>query len=159
MAILAIDPGPTVSGYAVWGFDSLISFGIIPSEQVLTSDFYREHCPSVTNCLIETVVSYGMAVGVETFDTCRMIGRYQERWSKLAGTEAILITRQEVKLHHCHASKAKDANIRQALIDRFGGKGTKKNPGPFYGVSSHAWSAIAIAVYGYDIQIKGEAVA
>jgi hypothetical protein len=53
--------------------------------------------------------------------------------------EAELVYRRDVKLHHCHSAKAKDANITQALIDRFApgvpnrGKGTKAEPGWFYG--------------------------
>ena len=56
------------------------------------------------------------------------------------------VFRMAVKMHLCHSAKAKDANIRQALIDRLGPPGTKKAPGPTYGVTSHAWPALAIAV-------------
>ena len=50
--------------------------------------------------------------------------------------------------------RAKDANVRAALIDRFGPSkrkaiGLKATPGPLYGVHSHMWSALAVAVtYG-----------
>jgi hypothetical protein len=51
--------------------------------------------------------------------------------------------------------QAKDANIRQAILDRFGGKekaiGKKANPGPLYGVKSHLWSALAVALYISDV--------
>jgi len=56
------------------------------------------------------------------------------------------VYRKEVKIYLCGSMKAKDPNIRQALIDRLGDPGTKKNPGPTYGVKSHAWSALAVAV-------------
>jgi len=63
-------------------------------------------------------------------------------------------------MHLCKNNRAKDANIRQALLDRFpatgGGKapqiGTKKQPGPLYGVTSHLWSALAVAVTWADTQ-------
>jgi hypothetical protein len=50
--------------------------------------------------------------------------------------------------------RAKDPNIRQALLDIFPGTGggatpqigTKAKPGPLYGVTSHAWSALAVAI-------------
>lgn len=49
---------------------------------------------------------------------------------------------------------AKDANVRQALINRFGGKdaaiGRKAAPGPLYGISRDMRSALAIAVTGHD---------
>ncbi len=49
--------------------------------------------------------------------------------------------------------RAKDANISQALRDRFGEKGTKAHPGWFYGVSKDVWSAIAVGVAYYDMYL------
>lgn len=64
------------------------------------------------------------------------------------------MTRRAVKLHLCGSMRAKDGNIRQALVDRFGGQaqavGTKKAPGPLFGLSSHRWSALAVAVTWWD---------
>ena len=45
----------------------------------------------------------------------------------------------------------RDSLVRQRLIEMHGGErraamGTKKAPGPLYGVSSHAWAALAVAV-------------
>ena len=55
-----------------------------------------------------------------------------------------------VKSHLCHSAKANDSNIRQALIDRWGGDqvaiGRKKAPGPLYGFSGDMWAALAVAV-------------
>jgi hypothetical protein len=61
----------------------------------------------------------------------------------------VLLPRRVVKLALCGDSRAKDANIRQALIDRFGGSaavGRKAAPGPLYGIHRDVWSALAIAV-------------
>jgi len=49
--------------------------------------------------------------------------------------------------------KAKDANIRQALIDKLGPVGTKKSPGPLWGVKSHIWSALAVAVTALETKL------
>ena len=60
-----------------------------------------------------------------------------------------MLPRRAVKLALCGDSRARDANIRQALIDRFGGSaavGRKAAPGPLYGISRDVWSALAIAV-------------
>lgn len=117
----------------------------------------------VNSCAIaiEMIASYGMAVGREVFETCVWIGRFLQAWHAPDG--ARLIYRLDVKLHLCGTAQAKDPNIRQALLDRFprtgGGKtpqiGTKKQPGPLYGVSSHAWAALGVAVTAAH-QINGE---
>jgi hypothetical protein len=101
---------------------------------------------------IEMVASYGMAVGREVFETCVWIGRFAETIRTGSGGTlfADLVDRRDVKLHHCHSAKAKDANVRQALIDRFGDKGTKSNPGWFYGFKADVWQAMALAVYVAD---------
>ncbi len=52
----------------------------------------------------------------------------------------------------CHSMKATDATIRQALIDLFAkdtpnkGKGTKKEPGYFYGFKADIWSAFSVVI-------------
>ena len=53
-------------------------------------------------------------------------------------------------MYLCHSMKAKDGNIRQAILDLYGGKdvalGNKKRPGPLYGVSKDIWAALAVAI-------------
>ena len=57
------------------------------------------------------------------------------------------LSRQRIKAVLCNGNvKANDAGVRQALIDRLGPPGSKKAPGPTYGVTSHAWAALAVAV-------------
>ena len=103
---------------------------------------------------IEMVSCYGMPVGAETFETCVWIGRFMERFRG----ECDQVFRRDVKLNLCNSMRAKDANIRQAILDRFpstgGGKtpqvGTKKQPGPLYGISKHAWSALAVGITWFE---------
>lgn len=138
--ILAIDPGTTQSGWVLLSGARVVECGVDSNADVL-----RMVQESTANRLaIEMIASYGMAVGREVFATCVWVGRFQQAWRD---PEAVrLVYRQEVKLGLCHSPRAKDANIRQALIDLLGPQGTKKAPGPTYGVSSHAWSALAVAV-------------
>ena len=96
--------------------------------------------------VIEKVESYGMAVGAEVFDTVWWAGRFAEAACRVP---VVMFPRRAVKLALCGDSRAKDANILQALIDRFGGSGAigrKAAPGPLYGISRDVWSALAIAV-------------
>lgn len=93
---------------------------------------------------IEMVAHYGMPVGKEVFDTCVWIGRFLQVWPR--PDEVELVYRGDVKLELCGTRRAKDPNVRQALIDRLGKPGTKKVPGATYGVTGHIWSALAVAV-------------
>lgn len=146
--IFAIDPGTDISGWCLFDGKRVHDSGVADNHDVLR--WVQESYAGVL--AIEMVASYGMPVGRETFETVRWIGRFQQAWTLPESVE--LVYRKDVKLHLCRSLKAKDANIRQALLDRFpragGGKtpqvGTKAKPGPLYGVSSHAWSALAVAV-------------
>jgi hypothetical protein len=79
------------------------------------------------------------------------IGRFQEAWR--FPSQVRKVYRQQVKLHLCGSPRAKDANIRQALLDKLGPQGTKKAPGPTYGVKSHAWAALAVAVTAAEVAV------
>ena len=57
-----------------------------------------------------------------TLTEADIISKYLLPAIKAAGWDDLTQVRQEVKLHLCNSARAKDANIRQALIDRFGGK-------------------------------------
>ena len=141
--VLAIDPGTTHSGLVIMVDGRVTSSGVLENSDVL--DELQIHRGTPVAC--EMIASYGMAVGKEVFETCLWIGRFMQA----AGPERVrLVYRKDVKLHLCGSPRAKDANIRQALIDRWGGKaeaiGNVKKPGPLYAVKSHAWAALGVAV-------------
>jgi len=150
--ILAIDPGNIQSAYVLYNHGEILEMGKYDNYDILA---IIGQCPySLQAFAVEMVASYGMAVGKEVFETCLWVGRFVERW----GDEYELIYRKDIKMHLCGSMRAKDTNIRQALLDRFpasgGGKvpqvGTKAKPGPLFGVHSDIWSALAIAVYCED---------
>lgn len=164
--ILAIDPGPRNTGWvSLHPTQGVTAHGHDDNDDVrlmLRDD--QTH----THVACEQIASYGMAVGRDVFETCRWTGRFWEVCTVMGATWAF-IERKAVKLHLCGSYRAKDANVRQALIDRFpatgGGKvpqiGTKKQPGPLYGVSGHAWAALGVAVTCRDqltiTQLESEA--
>ena len=153
--ILAIDPGPSESAYAILNKELRpIKFGKVPNEKLLddlSMDRFVQDDKGEGYCAIEMIASYGMAVGKEVFDTCVWIGRFMERANF---NNVKFIYRKEEKMNLCGSMKAKDGNIRQALIDRFGPVGVKKDQGWFYGVSKDVWAAVAVGVTYYDLYIK-----
>ena len=99
--------------------------------------------------VIEMVASYGMAVGQTVFETCVAIGQFKQKAIE-NDIPVEFVYRKDEKMNICHSMKAKDSNIRQALIDRFGEVGTKKNPGWFYGFKADIWSAYAVGITYLD---------
>lgn len=140
MRLLAIDPGPEKSGYVVWESDRVAACGHLPND--ILRGYIDDQWDAVA---IEMIASYGMAVGAAVFNTCVEVGRFLER-AKANKIDCRLVFRKDVKMFVCRSMKAKDGNIRQSLIDHIGPVGTKGNQGPLYGVKSHAWAALAIAV-------------
>lgn len=154
----AIDPGPERSAF-LWLVDGrLADFRIVSNGELLG---LIEHADAHT-LAVEMIASYGMAVGAEVFETCVWIGRFVQRWRDTHGSGPVrMVYRRDVKLHLCGSARAKDPNVRQALIDRYGpGKavaiGKKASPGPLYGVASHVWSALAVAVTAAETEALAE---
>lgn len=152
MTVLAIDPGSEQSAYVVWDGAAVLTHGKVPNAKMLSHLRYDDDMPQTI--VIEWIASYGMPVGAEVFDTARIVGRFQQLAEQRKYTKVHLMVRQAVKLHICRSVKAKDANIRAAILDRFGGKpqaiGVKANPGPLYGLKADEWQALALAITWFD---------
>jgi hypothetical protein len=153
MKILAIDPGNIESGYAIIEMPDfkLLEFGKVKNEELLSMLTLIPY--KIDTVAIEMVQCLGMAVGKDVFDTCVWIGRFVQA---LANDGVDFVYRKEEKICLCGSLKAKDVNIKQALINRYAkhdfknGKGVKKNPDTFYGVSKDVWQAIAVGVTYYE---------
>ena len=152
---IALDVGTTKSAYAVMKEDYTLEItGILENDMLLEmiSEFAR-----IYDCLVyEEFSSYGMPIGKTTMESIKWNGRFIQAYLEARtdrfdrGGTIKPILRKDVKMNLCGTMKAKDSNIRQALIDRFGVVGTKGNKGYFYGVSKDMWSAIAICVTYID---------
>lgn len=167
MRILAIDAGNTESGYAVINMPDfeLLDFGKVENEALL--DWLREYEEfgwekiskfyHIDRFAFEMIGSYGMPVGKDVFETCVWIGQFKEALES-QGENVDYVYRKDEKINLCGSMKAKDSNIRQALINRYAkhdfknGKGTKKSKDVFYGVSKDVWSAIAVGVTFWDME-------
>lgn len=152
MVILSIDPGETHSGVVLvdTGDDPPIVIGVWtkePNHEVLKLAAWDT--PDLV--LIEMMKARGMPVSDNEMETMVWIGRFLQA----AGEARVRrIYRADVKLAICGSSRANDSNIRRAVLDTYpstgGGKtpqhGTKKQPGPLYGVANHAFPALAVAL-------------
>lgn len=149
MKIIAIDPGDKQSAVVVWD-GRFIHDSFIRDNATVRAWLYCGKDP-YHHVACEMIASYGMAVGATVFETCVEIGRF---WECCYRETFHRIYRKDVKMHLCGSMRAKDSNIRQALIDRFGAPGTKANPGLTYGLKKDLWAAFAVAVTWHDINCK-----
>lgn len=164
--ILAIDPGNIESGVVIIDEKTLRPcFSEKMNNEELIQCIYDKCEPFnlYKNAVIEKIQSYGMPVGIEVFDTCIWIGRFKEAiYNVYPGIDVDYIYRKDEKINLCRSMKANDTTIKQALVDRFApgeknyGKGTKKEPGWFFGFAKDIWAAYAVGVTYYDMYLKGE---
>lgn len=159
MKVLAIDPGTTESAWCLLDDDgSPIRFGKAKNQALLDMLRMNAFGGMAEACVQEMVASYGMAVGQDVYRTVWWAGRFAEAWAQHEDhSPPIELFRKEIVVHLCGSARAKDKNVRAALIDRFGKEGgqsaaigRKANPGPLYGVSADVWSALAIGITAQD---------
>ena len=158
--IIAIDPGTEKTAWVVMdtGTKKIIDHGITQNAEMFEVLNKAQGSPDVghhdvTHMAIEMIASMGMAVGQSVFETAVWIGRFVQEWITYGNTYE-LVYRADEKLHLCGNPRAKDSNIRTAIMDayavgedgsRIDPVGNKRNPGPLYGISKDVWSAIAVA--------------
>ena len=145
--ILSIDPGNEYSAYSLLDKNlKPVKFGKVLNHDLLIilEELFLIEC--ITDVAIEMIASYGMAVGKTVFDTCVWIGRFYQLISERSNIKPTFIYRKDEKMCICGNMKAKDSNIRQALIDRFA------NPDWFYGFKADVWAAYAVGVTYHELK-------
>lgn len=163
MLILAIDPGPENSSVVLW--DALAERVVEGGDQESNAGIaerLRNRPPDAGVLVIERpVVLGGKAPTAALLETARWAGVFEGCWAGIVDR----ITFQRVRTHIARAACGEPA-VREAIISRFApsgfglqGKGTKANPGPFYGVAGHMWSAVAVAVAWWDLSGSAKGVA
>lgn len=147
MAILCLDVGTTDSAYVLIDKDTYkpLRFGKIDNNALLDIVHNEEY----EELVYEEFQCYGMPIGQSTITSITWNGRYMQI-ALDRGKTVSRVYRKEEKINLCGTMKAKDSNIRQALIDRFGEVGTKKNQGFFYGFAKDMWAAMAVGVTYID---------
>jgi len=150
MIILGIDPGTEKSGVVRWDSESGKVLGCSHSPNQSLVDYLRENNDKFDALGIEQIRSYRLVAGNDTIDTIWWSGRFYEACNNMS----YMIPRKtkEGVVHNlCGQDGAGDSGVRAALIDRLGKQGTKKAPGPLFGMSgSHMFAALGVAVTVYD---------
>jgi len=152
--ILAIDPGPQKCGVVLYDTERrrvLEAWKARPVPELLDEITLRIKAAECDLVACERVQSYGIS-GSSLLYTAEVFGRVRER-AILGGCQFVWLTRRDVLLwlDLLGAPGNRDAAVRARMIEMHGGErataiGTKRTPGALYGVSSHAWQALGLAV-------------
>jgi hypothetical protein len=150
--VLGIDPGPEFSGVVVYDCEGKAVMVADKSADVAAVlGAVSKWAPGEDVVVaIERMQSYGIAGG-SLLDTARTAGRLEQRALDCGATVVLLYRREVLKALDVTGKGNRDSLVRQRMIEIHGGTteaavGKKANQGPLYGVSGHAWQALAVAV-------------
>lgn len=139
MIVLAIDPGNGQSGVVRFDGKRVLYAGVIPNDDVL-----RIIADDRSDLLaLELFVATNQRLGNESIETIHWGGRFHQ--SSGDPESVLLVPRYQVKRALGLGHRDGDKQVNAALLAAIGPKGTKANPGPCHGVSSHAWAALGVA--------------
>ena len=149
MILLGLDPGPDHSGLVVYDCNNA-PYVVTAQARVRWPDMrtlIRSIEPDIVVCERTTAGPPSISV----VRTTEVVGRVMEFCESINQRFELLPRRDVLSALGVSARGAKDAIVRQALIELHGGSqaaalGDKRAPGPLYGVTSHAWSALALCV-------------
>lgn len=152
--ILAIDPGTWQSGWVLYNPGNKrhpVEAHAVEQNLDVIRMIRSTPLPGLTAIVIEDFACYGMAIGTSSIKTIKWIGHFERTVIDHRRMEPVTITRKDVKHHLCGTFKARDTNVWQAVMDRFGSDksiaiGKKASPGPLYGITSHQRAALALAI-------------
>lgn len=159
MIVYGIDPGLEASGFVELNTESRRVFlALADADHCRVRRLLRDISPADAEpkfiVAIERLQFYGAGMGSDTITTAEETGRYLEA----LGRAAIRLSRPTIKAHLTGKANTKDAHVRAALLDRFGGekaaRGSKKAQGALYGVHSHSWAALAVAVVAAERELR-----
>jgi len=175
--ILAIDPGTRTSGVVLYDSDARrITYANSKTpnadllDEIRGTRYRLENFGTFQAVAIERVQAQGSrafkrkdgsmgarGMNPETMLTVEWASFFHEAAAR-RGLQTGWWYRNEVLRHHdVRGSKSEaDKLIRSRCLERFGGdrktaQGTKKAPGPLYGVAGHSWQALGLALLVADL--------
>ena len=167
--IMAVDPGNINSAYVIFDcapYTPLVKDQCANAKMRERIEYYRN---GIDTLLIEYPRPRGQPMYYQLVDTIFWVGRFVEAYGCNGPDDYWLVDRKDVKMNMVGSTKATDANLRMACINRFrigpdskwplgGGKvpevGIKSQRGPLYGFACDTWQALAIAISYVDGGLK-----
>jgi len=153
MIVVGLDPGTKQTGLAIWDGSEILHHETIPNQCLLEQlRAPGSGLPVSSVVAVERLHPYGVRVGADTFQTIEFFGAVCECLRRF---EIVRVYRREVKAHWLGKASGNDADIRRAMMERYGEPGKKAAPGMLYGIKPDALQALALAVAVYD-QMEGD---
>lgn len=139
MTVYALDPGSEQSALVAFDGRTIHFKRILPNDNLLA--LIRASGPALKGVrfVIERIGHYGsgMPAGNTVFQTCYFSGECCEA-ARAVGALVEYVSRPTVKTHLCGNPRAKDANVSQALRDKY-------PPEMLKGIAKDLWAALAVA--------------
>lgn len=144
--LIGVDPGPETSGVVVYRAGG--SPQVLESHAKLDWPGVRRlmnQYPQWSTTYLCERVSAGAISGKHILQTSEVCGRFMEYADSRSAKYHLYYRREVLAALGVGSGASKDALVRQVVLEMHPeGTGTKKQPGPLYGVSTHAWQALGL---------------
>jgi hypothetical protein len=169
LQILAIDPGPTESGWVrMDGTGTVIDSGHDANAEVddLVLAFSKSSLYSIL--AIEGICSYGRAIGNDVFHTLLWIGHFCRsfRMEGFKSISVVMKTKPQIAHILTGSPNASGTAVKNAIFHGYMKKlnlateklvkGTNKHPGPLAGITDHKFSALTVGIAALSEFRKGD---
>jgi len=152
MLILGIDPGPRTSGLVLYKTDRNgpgVVIQAVKDASLYTVRGFIDSLNAVPDACVVVERTQAGPPSTQVVLTTEVVGRIMERCDSQGIRCDTYYRRDVLQALACARTGNKDSLVRMACIELHGGDkstaiGSKKTPGPLYGVTSHAWQALGV---------------
>lgn len=161
MIVVGIDPGPEKCGFVAWETREHPLWKLVTADAVSVAELFGAIAAEQPGAVVcEDLTAQGSVLGRHTIETAKVCGELRY-FCRERNYPLHFVTRIAVKKHLLGRASGNDAQVREALAERFGpGRqkawGTKKSPGPLYGLKGHSVQALAVLLTWLDTREQSE---
>ena len=165
MIVLGLDPGSAESALVEWdtirkriGYRAKLDNRLVPAALADRADCNVLVQESTTGYMLPA--SRGAPfIPQQVLDTVEWSGYFRRVWADELGGTFARIDRRRVKLALLGRVAGTDAHVRAAMLELVGPQGTKKAPGPTFGMRADLWAALAVAYVWHQNHVAALAAA